>query len=162
MNPPTDSSAPFLERKRWLLICPPLFFFWAIANLDKLGVSVIAANDAFLQQMGLIGKAAEIGSMMSAFTLTYGISSIFWGYFVDRSGARKAAILGIVLWIVSCLIAAWAGSYDQILLSRLILGVGEGMIFSVTNKYISAWFHPREIGKAQASWMYGTYLGPAL
>jgi ACS family glucarate transporter-like MFS transporter len=149
-------------RMRWMLICPPLFFFWGVANIDKVGISVIAANNAFLQEMGLVGKAAEIGMLMTAFTLMYGLSSIMWGYVVDRIGPRKTVLIGIVLWAISLTIGALAHDYTQIVLSRLVLGLGEGMIFPVTNKYINDWFHPKEMGKAQASWVYGTYLGPAL
>ncbi|MGT2460309.1 MFS transporter (plasmid) [Cupriavidus basilensis] len=139
-----------------------MFAFWAVANIDKVGISVIAANAPFLHEMGISGKAVEIGWLMSAFTLSYGLSSVLWGYIVDRIGPRKTALAGIMLWAVSLIIAAFAHDYKHIILSRVILGLGEGVLFPVTNKYIANWFHPRELGKAQASWVYGNYLGPAL
>ncbi|CAJ0808638.1 D-galactonate transporter [Ralstonia psammae] len=148
--------------KRWILMCPSLFLFWAVANIDKVGISAIAANDQFLQEMGISGQATEIGKLMTAFTLSYGLSSVIWGYLVDRVGPRRTAMLGIYLWGLSLVIGGFASHYDQVLLSRLILGLGEGMLFPVTNKYISEWFHPKELGKAQASWIYGAYAGPAL
>jgi MFS transporter, ACS family, glucarate transporter len=48
------------------------------------------------------------------------------------------------------------------LASRIILGFGEGMMIPVSGKFISAWFNKRELGRAQASWLAGNYLGPAV
>lgn len=161
------SSAPaFLssgrENMRWLLICPAIFMFWAVANIDKVGISVVAANADFIRDIGIGGRSAAIGALMTAFTVTYGLSSFMWGYLIDKMGPRKIAVVGVLLWAASLIVGGLASRYDQVLLSRLILGLGEGMIFPLTNKYIAAWFCPRELGKAQASWVCGAYLGPAL
>ncbi|MBU8878232.1 MFS transporter [Bacillus sp. FJAT-29790] len=150
------------SRTRWLYVAPALFLLWAVGNLDKVGISVIVTNENFLNQMGLNGKFAEIGLLMTGFTLFYGLSSVFWGYVVDRIGPRYTAIIGLSLWSVSLILGGLAGSFGSVLVSRIILGFGEGIMFPMTNKFIAHWFHPKELGKAQSTWVYGQYLGPAL
>lgn len=150
------------SRTRWFFLAPSIFFLWAVGNLDKVGISVIVTNDNFLQSMELNGKSTEIGLLMTGFTVLYGLSSAFWGYIVDRIGPRLTAIIGLIIWTVSLIMGGLAGSYGSLIASRVILGLGEGIMFPMTNKFIAQWFHPKELGKAQSTWVYGQYLGPAL
>lgn len=152
------------KNMRWVYISIPIFFFWFFGQIDKLGISVIQTDPGFLQDMGLTGpdKNAKIGFMTFIFTVSYALSNLFWGVVIDKLGARKTAILGLVVWGITMIMAGMATSYEMFLVSRIILGIGEGIMIPVSGKFIANWFNRRELGKAQASWLSGNYLGPAL
>jgi sugar phosphate permease len=152
------------KQMRWVYIALPIFMFWFLGQTDKLGISIIQTDPQFLLDLGLTGadKNAKIGLLTLAFTIAYAVSNIFWGFIIDKLGARKTAILGVCVWTITMVMAGLSQSYETFMLSRILLGLGEGMMIPVSNKFISSWFHKRETGRAQASWISGNYLGPAI
>ncbi|MDR7316946.1 MFS transporter [Brevibacillus nitrificans] len=152
------------KNMRWVYISLPIFFFWFFGQIDKLGISVIQTDPGFLQDMGLTGadKNAKIGFLTFIFTVAYALSNLFWGVVIDKLGARKTAMLGIAVWTVTMVMAGLSTSYEMFVLSRIILGIGEGIMIPVSGKFIANWFNRNELGRAQASWISGNYLGPAL
>lgn len=149
--------------KRWLYIAVPIFFFWFFGQIDKLGISVIQTDPGFLTDLGLTGadKNAKIGFITFIFTISYAFSNLFWGFIIDKLGARKTAITGLLIWTVTMVVGGLASSYEMFLVSRVILGFGEGMMIPVCGKFISTWFNKRELGRAQSTWLAGNYFGPA-
>ena len=150
------------NRARWFFILMPVLVFWIVASIDKLGVSVIVTDRGFLQDMGLLGNPAAIGLLGTVFSVTYGSCSYFWGFIVDRIGPRWAAIGAATIWGVTMIIGGLAGSYGMVLASRLLLGVGEGALYAVSNKFVGNWFERRQRGRAQAMWVLGGPLGPVI
>lgn len=149
--------------KRWLYIAVPIFFFWFFGQIDKLGISIIQTDQGFLNDLGLTGadKNAKIGMITFVFTISYALSNIFWGFIIDKLGARKTGILGLIVWAATMVFGGLSTSYEMFIISRIILGIGEGMMIPICGKFISNWFHQRELGRAQSSWLSGNYLGPA-
>lgn len=151
------------NNKRWIYITIPIFFFWFFGQIDKLGLSIIQTDPGFLKDLGLTGadKNAKIGLLTFIFTVAYAFSNIIWGIIIDKLGARKTAFLGIGVWTITMFIGGMSTSYGMFLASRILLGIGEGIMIPVCGKLISNWFNKREVGRAQASWISGNYLGPA-
>ncbi len=149
---------------RWIYIAVPIFFFWFFGQIDKLGISVIQTDPQFLQDLGLTGedKNAKLGLLTLTFTVAYAFSNLFWGVIIDKLGARKTAVMGLCVWTMTMIMGGLSSSYEMFLVSRVILGIGEGMMIPVSGKFISNWFHQRELGRAQATWLTGNYLGPAI
>lgn len=113
--------------KRFIIvIC--LFIGIFIAYLDRVNVSVLAANDPFLLEMGIKDTPVRIGMMMSVFLAAYGISNVVLSPIGDYLGPRKSMMLCIVLWTISLFIGGIATSFMLIIVSRIILGIGEGTI----------------------------------
>ncbi|MFP7296231.1 MFS transporter [Neobacillus niacini] len=151
-------------QKRWLYIAVPIFFFWFFGQIDKVGISVIQTDPGFLSDLGLTGpdKNAKIGLISFIFMISYSCSNIFWGIIIDKLGARKTAVLGLLVWTATMVMGGLSTSYEMFLISRIILGIGEGMMIPISGKFISNWFNKRELGRAQSSWITGNYLGPAV
>ncbi|WP_066072038.1 MFS transporter [Neobacillus soli] len=149
--------------KRWIYIAVPIFFFWFFGQIDKLGISIIQTDQGFLNDLGLTGadKNAKIGMITFVFTISYALSNVIWGFIIDKLGARKTGILGLVVWAITMVIGGLSTSYEMFILSRIVLGIGEGMMIPICGKFISNWFNHRELGRAQSTWLAGNYLGPA-
>ncbi|MDQ6597241.1 MFS transporter [Bacillus salipaludis] len=154
----------FTNNKRWIYVAVPIFFFWFFGQIDKLGISIIQTDPGFLKDLGLTGADhnAKIGFLTFIFTVSYAISNIFWGFVIDKLGARKTAFIGITIWTITMIMGGLADSYGTFMTSRILLGIGEGIMIPVCGKLISNWFNRKEIGRAQASWISGNYLGPAI
>ncbi|SDH84540.1 MFS transporter [Alteribacillus bidgolensis] len=150
------------NNKRWIYIAMPVFFLWFFGQIEKLGISVIQTNPDFLSDLGITGDNAKIGFLTFIFFVAYAISSFFWGFFIDKFGARLTAIIGVTIWSLTMIMAGMSTTYEMFMITRIILGIGEGMMIPVCGKFIASWFNKNEVGRAQASWVSGNYAGPAV
>lgn len=133
-----------------------------VAYLDRVNVSVLAADNAFLTEMGIKGQPVQMGMLMTLFLIAYGFSNVLLSPLGDILGPRKAMSLSIVLWGVSLLIGGFAVSFATMLVARVILGLGEGMHWPMQSSFVKNWFPPHERGKANAVWIIGLMVGPAI
>lgn len=147
---------------RWFFIAPSIMFFWIFGQMDKLGISVIVTNHSFLRTMGIINKPAEVGFLLTGFTVVYSISSLVWGPIVDKIGPRTTAIIAVTIWGLTMILGGISSSYGMFMTSRMLLGIGEGAMFPASSKYVANWFPKKEYGRAQSTWIVGDYIGPAI
>lgn len=133
-----------------------------VAFLDRVNVSILGANTEFLTYMGIKGQPVQIGMMMSIFLATYGIANITLAPLGDYLGPRKAMAMCIVLWAASLFVGGFATTFTTFLISRIILGVGEGWYYPMQSLFIKNWIPPQERGRANATWVIGQSLAPAL
>lgn len=145
---------------RWTLIAPTLLVVCIIAALDRANLSIVQNNKTFLDELGLQGQQAKIGLLSTSLFLAYGIGAPVWGWLVHRIGARKVATLSILMWGLTCLWSGLATSYSSLLLSRIMLGLGESAIYPCSLALIAHWFALKERGRATAFWWIGTMIGP--
>ncbi|MGH3170765.1 MAG: MFS transporter, partial [Trebonia sp.] len=134
---------------------PTLFVATMIAQVDKQSISLIMANNSFLGDMHLLNRSAVTGGLVSAFLLSYGAGQFAWGPIIDRLGPRRAAMIGVVAWSVTL---AWGGLSDTVImlyLSRIFLGLSEGILYPVCNAFVAQWFPMRERGRAASMWFNG-------
>jgi len=148
-------------KERWLLV-GILMITLLIAYLDRVNVSVLLADNIFLTDMGIKGQPVQMGLLMTLFLIAYGISNVFLSPLGDILGPRKAMSLSIFLWGFSLFLGGIAATFTTMLVARVILGLGEGMHWPMQSKYVKNWFPPSERGKANALWVIGLMLGPAI
>lgn len=158
--PPPEATAA--SRVRWLSIVPTLFVATLVAQIDKLSISIIIANHSFLRDMNLVGQPAVVGGLVSAFLLSYGAGQFVWGPIIDRIGPRRAAMIGVVAWTVALLWSAVSATLPMLYLSRIFLGLSEGILYPVCNAFVARWFAARERGRAQSMWFNGATVGGAV
>ena len=159
-----SSALPALRASsaRWWLIAPILLVFVVINQIDKSNVSVLIADPKFAADLGAAGQQARLGFISSAFFYGYGISLMIWGFVVDRIGPRKSALAGVLGWALTSLWCAWAGSLTEMYWARFALGLAEGGLWPVCNKYVGRWFSRGEHGRIQAFWFNGAQIGIAI
>lgn len=156
------TGSPKTTRVRWLYILPTLFVATLVAQIDKLSISIIIANKSFLNDMNLVGQPAIVGGLVSAFLLSYGAGQFVWGPIIDRIGPRRAAMIGVVGWTVALLWSAFSDALVMLYLSRIFLGLTEGILYPVCNAFVARWFGVRERGRAQSMWFNGATVGGAV
>lgn len=162
-NPAMERAAPGDKPTRQrLVLLGTLFLGIFIAYLDRVNVSVLAANDLFLTDMGIKGMPVQIGLMMSVFLASYGIANVTLSPLGDYLGPRRSMILCILLWNVSLLVGGMAAVFSTIVVSRVLLGIGEGFYYPLQSTFVKNWFPPKERGRANAFWIIGQSVAPAV
>ena len=77
---------------------------------------------------------------------------IIIGMLLDRFGPRITYSCLLVFAIVPCLATSFAQDFNQLVISRLLMGiVGSGFVIGI--RMVAEWFTPKEIGSAQG--IYG-------
>ncbi len=104
-------------------------------------------------QIGLIGSAVVVGS---------GIGSVVAGYLSDKIGRRLLFILDFVIFIVFALLSALSQNIDQLILMRLLLGIGIGIDYPVSTALLSEIAPTKRRGLLLALWINGFNVGAML
>lgn len=145
-------------RRNFLVICAAEFCF-------ALSMSVI---DPFLP--GYVASFAVsyalIGLVMSAFGVTRVFVEIPGGVLADRLGQRSLLFIGFALALGSHLLGGVAHSYVELIVSRMIVGVGSAFSMTAGLMYIGELAPPaqrqRNIARYQSTFSMGGILGPTL
>lgn len=148
-------------RQRFFLIFV-LFIGIAVAFVDRVNVSVLAANDPFLVEMGIKGQPVQIGLMMSAFLAVYGLANITLAPLGDLIGPRKMMCICVILMLISIFLSSIATTFMMLIIGRMLLGIGEGMYYPQQSVYVRHWIPVQERGRANASWIIGQSVAPAI
>lgn len=157
----TKETGEEQTKKRFIIVfC--LFIGIFIAYLDRVNVSVLAANDPFLLEMGIKSAPVQIGMMMSVFLAAYGVANVLLAPIGDYLGPRKSMMLCIALWTVSLFMGGIASTFTIIIASRIMLGIGEGMYYPLQSVFVKNWFPRHERGRANAAWIVGQSVAPAI
>lgn len=146
---------------RWLTVVV-LMLLVIVGYFDRISVAVLFSNTDFQTAMGTGFNPALLGMLMTAFFLTYGISSLLLSFTGDKYGPRNMLIAGSLIWGVLMVFMGRAASYGSMLTSRILLGVFEGPQFSWILKVVSTSFPRRELGRANSVWLLGSPLGSAI
>jgi MFS family permease len=159
MQPAITTRQAFRYRS---IIVAVLFVGIGVAYMDRVNVSILAANDAFLMDMGIKGDSVKIGMLMSVFLICYGLANVLVDRLNRSFGARRAMMISIAMWVVSLAVGGMAQSFAVMLFARILLGVGEGFYYPLQSVVVKQWIPPKERGKANAAWSIGQSLAPAI
>lgn len=156
------TASSVASRVRWNAVAPTLLVVWIVSMFDKSNIAIVIADPKFLADLGLAGKPAMLGWLVSSLFLGYGLAAPAWGWAVAGMGPRRAASLSLLVWAAACFASGLAAGYGVLLASRIVLGLGEAALFPVTLALVANWFPLRERGRATAYWWIGTMIGPML
>ena len=144
---------------RWLVIFW-VFIVAALSYLDRANISVAATpiREAF----GI--STVQLGAVFSAFAVGYAFTQPIAGRIADRFGPRKVILIGALWWSVFTAGTAlaptgYAWSLSFLIVMRLILGVGEAVIFPASNRLVAAWVPSNERGLANGLIFAGVGFG---
>ncbi|MFS2221615.1 MFS transporter [Pantoea sp. B65] len=136
-----------------------LLFLAAIINyLDRSSLSV--ANMTIRGELGL--SATEIGFLLSAFSLAYGIAQLPCGALLDRKGPRIMLGLGMFVWSLFQAMSGLVHSFTQFILVRIGLGIGEAPMNPCGVKVINDWFNIKDRGLPMGIFNAASTIGLAI
>jgi MFS family permease len=144
------------RRRYWIFVF--LFFLSTINYVDRVTLSVAATPIA--AEFGL--STVQLGYLFSSFLWLYVVCLIPMGIIVDRLGSRTVNALGMALWSAATVATGFAGSFVGVLLSRIVMGVGEATTYPTAGRVIREWVPSRERGVATTIFNSGASFGPAI
>jgi EmrB/QacA subfamily drug resistance transporter len=122
------------------------------------------AIPALMRELG--ASTADIQWIISAYTLAYAGLLLTAGGLSDRFGRKRLLIIGLAVFGVASLAAAFAISPDQLIAGRALMGVGGSLVMPSTMSILITVFDEGERRKAIAAWsavsMIGVLAGPSL
>lgn len=148
------------KQREWLVVI--LLFTIVVAYLDRVNVAMLLADPQFLKDMGIEGQPVQMGMLMTAFLMAYGVGNIIFSPLGDIWGPRKAMSLSVFLWSPAMIFGGFSPSYLVLIATRVFLGACEGMHWPMQSKYVKNWFPPQERGKANAIWLVGLMIAPTV
>src|SRR5262245_36135823 len=139
-----QSSGP----ARGPLVLISLILVAAVANLN-LAVANVALPD--------IGKAFDAGQtqlnlVAIGYSLGLAASVLYLGALGDRYGRKLMLVLGVVLSVPACILAATASSIEMLIVARLLGGLSAGMAYPTTLALITALWTGAARTKSIALW----------
>ncbi|QIQ21127.1 MFS transporter [Zophobihabitans entericus] len=147
----------FKHRYRWV-VAILLFFAGMLNYLDRAALSVMAP--LVKDDLGL--NDAQMGMIFSSFFIGYCLFCFIGGYCADKYGPRKTYAWSAGIWSLFCGITGLVTGFVQLLVIRVLFGIGEGPMGTTTNKSIANWFPQKEVGRAVGFVNAGQPLGAAL
>ncbi|HYK92030.1 MAG TPA: MFS transporter [Acidobacteriota bacterium] len=145
------------SRQRWWLLA--LLISGMILAYAQRGALSIAAP-FMMRDLGL--STGAMGLLLSAFFWSYSLMQVPAGWTVDRLGVRRAYAWGFALWSVASALTGFAHGMLGLIVTRVVLGVGQSAAFPASARAVSNWFKDRERGSVTAGYLTGVRLGQAL
>lgn len=126
------------SRLKRLQIMALLFLLVAgiINFLDRTSLSI--ANTTIREEMGL--TATEMGLLLSVFSFGYALCQLPIGMVMERFGVKRVYGFGIFLWSVAQTALGFVGSFGQMIVARVVLGIGEAPHLPTGVKVVNDWY----------------------
>jgi MFS family permease len=141
----TSGSSGALRRHQTITLS--LLFLAGIVNfLDRSSLSI--ANTTVREEMHLNGT--QMGWLLSAFSLAYGLAQLPLIGLLDRAGTRSVLGGGLILWSAAQMLTGAVRSFSTFLLLRVLLGVGEAPFYPSGIRSTREWFSSATRGRATA------------
>src|ERR1700722_890670 len=153
-----DTSKPVGGSLRQTLTLLLLFTAGVINFFDRASLSV--ANNSVRTEMHL--SATQMGWLLSAFSLAYGITQLPLITLLPRFGARRTLGFGLTLWSAAQLLTGYVRSFPAFIVLRILLGTGEGPFYPAGVQATRDWFSERSRGRATAVMSMSQTIGLAI
>lgn len=135
-------SKPFLARRMRFFYVAFLFAAGIVNYIDRSSFSI--ANTSIRADLGLSGT--QVGALLSAFSLAYGIVQLPIGLMLDRVGPRLILAVGMFVWSLAQMATGLVSGFGGFLATRISLGIGEAPMMPCGVKVMNDWFSVRDRG----------------
>lgn len=146
-----------VKHLRWGIVAI-LFCSTTINYIDRQTLSVL--SPVIMQELHL--NHVDYSRIVSAFQVTYALTWLVGGVFLDIVGTRLGLALAIIWWSVAGMLTSLGRSVASLAFFRFLLGIGEGCNWPAANKTVAEWFPARERGVAVAIFDSGSSVGGIL
>ncbi|SBW23174.1 EmrB/QacA subfamily drug resistance transporter [Candidatus Protofrankia californiensis] len=160
----TDLASPTVPAaghpRRWLILAV-LVLSVLLTVLDGTIVNVALRVLADPGQ-GLGATQSELEWAINSFTLVFAALLFTWGVLGDRIGHRRTLVAGILIFGVSSVGAAYADTPTQLILWRVVMGIGAAALPPATLSIIMHVFPPSQRPQAIGIWAGSSGLAAVL
>jgi len=144
---PPDAGHP----RRWMIL-GVLVFALLVVVLDNTVLNVALKTISQPEPVGLGASQSDLEWAVNSYTLIFAGLLFTWGILADRVGRKRILMLGMVLFGLSSLLCAYAGSPGELIAARAAMGFGGAAIMPSTLAVIANVFPRHEQGKAIGVW----------
>lgn len=129
-----------------------------VLYLDRVcfGMAVVPIQKEF----GL--NDTEMGVILAAFTVAYGLFEVPAGWLGDRYGARRTLTRIVVWWSAFTFLTAFGVGFVSLVVIRFLFGAGEAGAYPNAARVIRRWFPLGERGRVQGLMMAAALVGGAV
>ncbi len=139
----------------------PLYVFWvlfAINFLNSMDRSVFSgAANIIGKELGL--GLAELGTLVTAFTIINTLGAIPLGIWADRGKRKNIVAVSVAIWSLATAATAFATNFLSMLLARAVLGIGEAGYFPAGTALMSDYFSRSTRSRVMSWWNTGQLIG---
>ena len=148
MSPPdTISPAPASAKNPWLvLLVLNLGFFMILLDTTIVNVAIPSIID------GLKASLDQILWVLNSYLLVYAVLLITAGRIGDIYGPRNLFGAGLLIFIASSAVCGFAQDPNQLIIARIVQGVGGALLTPQTLAIINSIFPPERRGAAFGIW----------
>jgi MFS family permease len=162
-GPVADPAPPIRSRRVFPWVVFTLTF--ALLLSDYMSRQVLSAVFPFLKLEWALTDT-QLGGLVSVVSLTVAVLAVPLSLLGDRWGRVKSIVLMASIWSLATLGSAIAANYEQLMLARVFIGVGEAAYGSVGLAVVLAIFpvyrRASLTGAFLAGGSFGSVLGVAL
>ncbi|HET6391888.1 MAG TPA: MFS transporter [Blastococcus sp.] len=131
--------------------------WWVLATMTVCLLVVIMGNTILnvalpTLQRDLGATQAELQWAVDGYILVFAGLLFTWGVIGDRIGRRKVLLIGLTVFAVGSVLAAFSDSPIELIAYRALMGVGGAAVQPTTLAVITNVFPPRERGRAIGIW----------
>src|SRR5580658_9778163 len=141
-----DTPAPRSLRRHQTVTLSLLFLAGVVNFLDRSSLSI--ANSTVRAEMHL--SATQMGWLLSAFSLAYGVAQLPLIGLLDRAGTRKVLGGGLVLWSAAQMLTGLVRGFPMFIALRVLLGAGEAPFYPAGVRSVREWFSEKTRARATA------------
>ena len=153
-----SSSKPrSVGRVRWWIVWT-LFFSTVTNYISRQTFSVLAPLISAQYHL----THTDLAKILGAFQISYAMTWLLGGIFLDAVGTRLVLALAVVFWSVINIFTGFASSVFGFAAFRFLLGIGEGFNWPGASKAVAEWFPSQERSLAVAIFDSGSSVGGAI
>jgi len=144
---------------RWVAIT--IFVFSAVLNyLDRQVLATMA--EIWRSRPDFPFGPTDYPHLLSVFSISYAVSALFIGWFIDRVGLNRGATISVAVWAIASIGTGLSHSVHELLVWRALLGAAEASGVSAVGKAVGLYLLPKERAVGSAMGQLGLSLGAGL
>jgi MFS family permease len=143
-----------LPKGAWIIVSL-LFVIGALNYIDRIMITTMRSSIVEALPM----SDAQFGLLTSAFLWTYGLLSPFAGYLADKFKRSRVILISLIVWSLVTWLTAYSKTYEQLLLTRILMGISEACYIPAALALISDYHRGSTRSLATGIHMAGTFVG---
>jgi EmrB/QacA subfamily drug resistance transporter len=154
-QPPTATTGEAHRRRWWVLVTMIVCVLVVIMGNSVLNVALPTL------QRDLGATQSQLQWAIDSYILVFAGLLFSWGVIGDRIGRRRVLFIGLAVFSVGSLLAAFSGSAGELIAWRALMGVGGAAVQPATLAVISNVFPAAERSRAIGVWAGAAGIGIA-